>query len=73
MRKEADDAGPFAELEHWRHLVSRFNSLIQQIRSHDIKVVIQILHVAKSKVLKVSSVNVKQLLPSMGFEAAIIC
>ena len=55
MRKEADDTGPFAELEHWRHLMSRFNSLIEQIRSHDCKVVIQILHVAKSKILKVSS------------------
>lgn len=55
MRKEADDTGPLAELEHWRHLTSRFTSLIEQIRDHDCKMAIQILHVAKSKVLKVKS------------------
>ena len=53
MRKEADDTGPMAELEHWRQLTARFNSILQQIKGHDCKMVINILHIAKSKVLKV--------------------
>ena len=61
MRKEADDTGPLAELEHWRYLTSRFNSLLEQIRDHNCKVVIQILQVAKSKVLKVSFVQMSLL------------
>ena len=53
MRKEADDTGPLAELEHWRQLASRFNSILEQIKSHDCKMVVNILNVAKSKVIKV--------------------
>jgi dynein heavy chain len=37
MRKEADDTGPIAELEHWRNLSARFNFLIEQIKSPRIK------------------------------------
>jgi hypothetical protein len=53
MRKEADDTGPLAELEHWRQLMARFNALLEQIRSHNCRMVINILNVAKSKVLRV--------------------
>ncbi|XP_076314934.1 dynein axonemal heavy chain 8-like [Tachypleus tridentatus] len=53
MRKEADDTGPLAELEHWRHLVTKFSSVIEQINGHDCKMVIHTLVAAKSKVLKV--------------------
>ncbi|XP_056012226.1 dynein axonemal heavy chain 8-like [Ostrea edulis] len=52
MRKEADDTGPLAELEHWRQLMARFNALLEQIRSHNCRMVINILNVAKSKVLR---------------------
>ena len=27
MRKEADDTGPLAELEHWRHLTARLSTI----------------------------------------------
>ena len=54
MRKEADDTGPLAELEHWRQLNSRFNSILDQIKGHECRMVISILHIARSKVLKVS-------------------
>ena len=54
MRKEADDTGPMAELEHWRQLQARFSSIIEQIKKHESKMIINILHIAKSKVLKVS-------------------
>ena len=32
MRKEADDTGPLAELEHWRFLEARFNSFLEQLK-----------------------------------------
>ncbi|XP_071944820.1 dynein axonemal heavy chain 8-like [Antedon mediterranea] len=53
MRKEADDTGPLAELEHWRLLMARFNSIMDQIKSKHCKMVISTLNAAKSKVLKV--------------------
>ena len=53
MRKEADDAGPMAELQHWRQRMAKFNSLLEQIKTKQCKTVIGILLVAKSKVLKV--------------------
>lgn len=53
MRKEADDTGPIAELEHWRQRRAKFNSLLDQIKSHQCKTVIMILLHAKSKVLKI--------------------
>ncbi|CAH1796663.1 unnamed protein product [Owenia fusiformis] len=52
MRKEADDTGPLAELEHWRQLTARFNSILEQIKGHDCKMVIHTLHISKTKVLK---------------------
>ncbi|XP_062602161.1 dynein axonemal heavy chain 8-like, partial [Saccostrea cucullata] len=52
MRKEADDTGPLAELEHWRQLMARFNALLEQIKSHECRMVINILNVARSKVLR---------------------
>ena len=57
MRKEADDTGPLAELEHWRQLNSRFSSILEQIKGHDCRMIINVLHIAKSKVIKVSCVN----------------
>lgn len=66
MRKEADDTGPLAELEHWRQLNSRFNSILEQIKSHDCRMITNILYIAKSKVLKVEyeislTINVDKL------------
>lgn len=52
MRKEADDTGPLAELEHWRQMMARFNALLEQIKSHKCRMVINIIHIARSKVLK---------------------
>ena len=53
MRKEADDTGPMAELEHWKMRMAKFNSLVEQIKSADRKAVITIMLIAKSKTLKV--------------------
>ncbi len=54
MRKEADDTGPMAEVEHWRQRMGKFNSLVEQVKTKKCKSVIGILIFAKSKVLKVS-------------------
>lgn len=32
MRKEADDVGPRAELEHWKQRMAKFNGLLDQIK-----------------------------------------
>lgn len=53
MRKEADDIGPRAELDHWKKRMSKFNYLLDQIKSHDVKTVLGILQTAKSKSIKV--------------------
>nr|XP_044988409.1 dynein axonemal heavy chain 5 [Jaculus jaculus] len=52
LRKEADDAGPRAELEHWRRRLSKFNSLGEQLRGADVKAVLAVLAAARSKLLK---------------------
>ncbi|XP_077977872.1 dynein axonemal heavy chain 5-like isoform X2 [Glandiceps talaboti] len=52
MRKEADDIGPAAELDHWKQRTSKFNSLLEQIKTPRCKAVVGVLHAAKSKVLK---------------------
>ena len=54
MRREADDTGPYAEFEHWRQLNARFNSVLEQIRSHECRMAIQILHISKAKIIKVT-------------------
>jgi len=53
MRKEADDTGPIAELEHWRQRRAKFNTLLDQMKNQDCRTTIAILLHAKSKVLKV--------------------
>ena len=55
MRREADDTGPYAEFEHWRQLNARFNSVLEQIRGHECRMAIQILNIARSKVLRVTA------------------
>ncbi|XP_055955514.1 dynein axonemal heavy chain 5 isoform X2 [Patella vulgata] len=52
MRREADDIGPRAELDHWKKRMSKFNYLLDQIKGHDVKAVLGVLHAAKSKLIK---------------------
>jgi dynein heavy chain len=49
MRKEADDTGPLAELEHWQYLTARFNSFLEQLKLPKCKHAIEVLSFAKSK------------------------
>ncbi|KAB0354756.1 hypothetical protein FD755_022215 [Muntiacus reevesi] len=52
MRKEADDSGPLTELEHWKRMSAKFNYIIEQIKGPSCKAVINVLNVARSKLLK---------------------
>ncbi|XP_064515055.1 dynein axonemal heavy chain 5-like isoform X4 [Pseudopipra pipra] len=62
IRREADDVGPSAELEHWKTRMSSFNSeycmcfflqsLLDEIKSSRVKKIISILQAARSKTLK---------------------
>ena len=54
LRKEADDLGPRAELDHWKKRTSRFNYLLDQLKSPEVKAVLGVLMMAKSKLIKVS-------------------
>ena len=53
MRKEADDIGPRAELDHWKKRMAKFDSLSDCIKSPQRRTVIAIIIAAKSRVLKV--------------------
>lgn len=53
LRKEADDLGPRAELDHWKKRMACFNYLVDQLKSPDVKAVLGVLMMAKSKVIKV--------------------
>ncbi|XP_027744230.1 dynein heavy chain 5, axonemal isoform X4 [Empidonax traillii] len=57
VRKEADDLGPRAELDYWKKKLSKFNYLMEQLKSPDVKAVLGVLTAAKSKLLKVSMVD----------------
>ncbi|XP_048224317.1 dynein axonemal heavy chain 5 [Perognathus longimembris pacificus] len=52
LRKEADDVGPRAELEHWKKRLSKCNYLLDQLKGPDVKAVLAVLAAAKSKLLK---------------------
>jgi len=65
MRREAEDTGPYAEFEHWRQLNARFNSVLEQIRSHECRMAIQILHISKAKVLKVTHIFQQYFAPNL--------
>lgn len=53
MRKEADDTGPLAELEYWKHRTAKFSCLVDQIKSQPCRGVISTLNIAKAKIIKV--------------------
>ena len=60
MRREADDTGPLAELEYWRQRTAKFSYLVEQIKSQPCRGAIMTLVAAKSKILKVGTVNAYQ-------------
>ena len=65
VRREPDDTGPLVELEYWQKMNAKFNSILEQIRSHDCKMAIHILHMKKCKLLTVSLIKIVWLV-SLG-------
>ena len=53
MRRESDDVGPRAELEHWKKRMAKFDSLTTSIKNPQCRAIINVLVAAKSKVLQV--------------------
>ncbi|XP_075954128.1 dynein axonemal heavy chain 8-like [Anarhichas minor] len=52
LRKEVDSAGPLSELEHWKNMSLRFNSIIDHIKGPEFKAVVMVLHISRSKIMK---------------------
>ncbi|RMC15911.1 hypothetical protein DUI87_08116 [Hirundo rustica rustica] len=52
LRKEGDDLGPRVELDYWKKKLSKFNYLMEQLKSPDVKAVLGVLTAAKSRLLK---------------------
>ncbi|XP_069368231.1 dynein axonemal heavy chain 5 isoform X1 [Paralichthys olivaceus] len=53
MRKEADDVGPSAELEHWKRRLVTFNSLMEELKRPQVKRTLGVLQVARSRAIRV--------------------
>ncbi len=53
IRREADNIGPRAELDYWKKRMTKFNFLLDQIKTVDVKAVLTILQTAKSKLIQV--------------------
>ncbi|XP_061778474.1 dynein axonemal heavy chain 5-like [Nerophis ophidion] len=51
MRKEADDVGPSAELEHWKTRMVTFSSLVEELKRPQVKRTLGVLQVARSRML----------------------
>jgi dynein heavy chain len=51
IRREADNIGPRAELDYWKKRTSKFNYLLDQVKSHEVKAALGVLHAAKSRLL----------------------
>ncbi|XP_039872861.1 dynein heavy chain 8, axonemal-like isoform X1 [Simochromis diagramma] len=52
LRKGADSEGPLSDLEHWKGMSIRFNSIITHIKSQKCKTVVMVLHISRSKTVK---------------------
>ncbi|KAI9544461.1 hypothetical protein NQZ68_001334 [Dissostichus eleginoides] len=52
LRKGVDSAGPLSELEHWKKMSLRFNSIINHIKGPECKAVMMVLHISHSKTMK---------------------
>ena len=54
IRREVDNVGPRAELDYWRKRMARFNFLLDQIKMPEVKAVLNVLQMAKSKSIQVN-------------------
>uniref|UniRef100_A0A3P8WNT4 AAA+ ATPase domain-containing protein n=1 Tax=Cynoglossus semilaevis TaxID=244447 RepID=A0A3P8WNT4_CYNSE len=52
MRKEADDVGPSAELEHWKRRMVKFDSLVEELKLPQVKRILGVLQLARSRIIQ---------------------
>ncbi|XP_067331791.1 dynein axonemal heavy chain 8-like [Channa argus] len=52
LRKEVNSPGPLSEVEHWKRMSFRFNSIISHIKGPECKAVVMVLHISHSAVIK---------------------
>lgn len=50
--RDADDAGPDSELTYWRNRMAKFNSVAEQLKSKEARMVLGVVTTAKSKIFK---------------------
>ena len=50
--RDADDAGPDSELTFWRNRMAKFNSVAEQLKSKEARMVLGVVTTAKSKIFK---------------------
>lgn len=53
IRREADSIGPRAELDYWKKRMTKFNFLLDQIKMPEVKALLTILQMGKSKLIQV--------------------
>ncbi|XP_041836758.1 dynein heavy chain 8, axonemal-like [Melanotaenia boesemani] len=53
LREEGGSVGPLSELEHWKRMFLRFNSILSHIKSPECKAVVTVLHHCPCKIMKV--------------------
>ncbi|KAI4895809.1 hypothetical protein NFI96_021985 [Prochilodus magdalenae] len=52
LRREADTSGPLTELQHWKKMSAKFNSIVEHIKGAECKAVLNVLNINRSKKLK---------------------
>lgn len=57
VRVEKENDGPHTEVRYWKKRMTRFNSLLEQLKSKDVSIVHTILKLANSGTLQVSTFN----------------
>ena len=57
IRSEADDTGPFAELDYFRRVSLRFYCVLEQLKEPEHKLTIQVLNASGNRKLWVKRIN----------------
>lgn len=53
LRQESDNVGPHAELDFWKSRMAKFNGLVEEMRSAEVKAALRCLQVSGSRLVKV--------------------
>ena len=67
VRRETDNVGPRDELNYWKKRMTKFNFLLDQIKTHEVKGVLTILQIVKSKLIQVVKIQIKEKIGNLFF------